>query len=776
MRVALALSLLSLAACNLIPPELEESAYDPDGDGVAWPEDCDNESAERYPGAPEVWYDGIDQDCGFDDDFDQDGDGFVPDDFSGLPTAEVDGSGGLPGGDCWDEPLGPGQSDTSPDGAEINPDAEEVWYDGIDQDCDGASDFDADADGFDHSDYDGLDCDDGQPAVNPDAEEVWYDGIDQDCDGNDCDQDGDGLEADLDGLGFCDQVDCDDEDPNVGGTDAEEVWYDGVDQGCDGNDGDQDGDGYWAADYESLVTASGGAPLAIPDGAEGDCWDVPIEVGGLPTDYTVINHFPLLDAVEVYPGADDIWYDGVDQDCAGDDDFDQDRDGAATDTLPDRDGITGTDCDDADSDVGPGALETWYDGVDQTCDGNDGDQDRDGYWDLDYESRVTDSGGTPLSIPSGFEGDCDDSDSSTWPGAPEYCDTVDSDCDGDLEDDDAVDTSTWYADFDGDGWGDSATSQVACVQPTGFISDGTDCDDGDAAVNPGAIEICDGLDDDCDGLFDHDDPDVTDAVLWFPDSDVDGYGDLGVTGALYCMGAEPSGWTVDATDCDDGDPAQHPGASEYCNAEDDDCDGSIDEDDALDVLSWYADVDRDGYGDPAVLDVDCAQPLGFVAAELATDCDDSNPTTNPGATEGVADGVDSDCDGLELCYEDADGDGYGSASTVGSSDLSCSGAGESSSATDCDDAESTTYPGAPDAVADGVDSDCDGLEACKEQQHHGLSSTSEGAADVAGGRTAPRADRRWHEPSQEVCSPSSTRSLTFGPPGWQTACTRGSPR
>ena len=710
MRAVILLSALAMAACNLVSSDLEESAYDPDGDGVAWPEDCDSTSADVYPGAAELPYDGVDQDCAGDDDYDQDGDGFVPAEFLGLVTQGVPGSGGLPGGDCWDEIAGPPGA-TLP-GSEIHPDAEETWYDGVDQDCDGASDFDADADGFDHLDHDGEDCDDEQPGVNPDADEVWYDGVDQDCDDNDCDADGDGLDADPDTQGYCDQIDCDDTDPEVGGTGSEELWYDGVDQDCDGNDGDQDGDGYWAADYDALVTASGGSPLPVPTGYEGDCWDVPSDVGGLPTDYTVINSHPLLDADEVYPGATDTFYDAVDQDCAGDDDFDVDRDGAATDAVPDRDGISGTDCDDDDPSVNPSAIEAWYDGVDQTCNGNDGDQDRDGYWVDNYDLRVAASGGTPLAIPGGYEGDCDDLDSSRWPTAPEYCDAVDSDCDGLLEDDDALDTSTWYADADGDGWGDTSTSAIACLQPTGFVSDGSDCLDSDASINPGATEICDGLDNDCDALLDHGDPDVTDAVTWYPDADADSFGDSSAPGIPYCLGVQPSGWTVDATDCDDSDAAQFPGATEYCNLDDDDCDGVIDEDESADVLTWYADVDIDGYGDPTVSDVDCAQPLGYVAADLATDCDDANPTTNPGVTDSVADGVDNDCDGFELCYEDLDIDSYGSATTVSSLDLGCTDAGESASSTDCDDTNASTYPGATDAVADGVDSDCDGLEAC----------------------------------------------------------------
>ncbi len=708
MRAALILVTLGLAACNLVPPDLESSVYDPDGDGIPWPEDCDSSSADRYPGAAEVWYDGIDQDCGFDDDFDQDGDGFVPAEYEGLPTVDVQGSGSLPGGDCWDEPAGPEGGEI--EGAEINPAASESWYDGVDQDCDGASDFDQDADGFDHLDHDGDDCDDEDATINPDAAEIWYDGVDQDCDENDCDQDGDGLEADPEAQGFCIQEDCDDTDPEVGGSGTGEIWYDGIDQDCDGNDGDQDGDGYWAADYEALVAAAGGTPLAIPAGYGGDCWDEPVDVGGLPTDFEAINGYSQVDADEVHPGASDTFYDGIDQDCEGDDDFDADGDGAATDALADRDGGTGFDCDDSDPGIGPGAIESWYDGVDQTCDGNDGDQDGDGYWDADYATLVHAAGGTPLTIPSGYEGDCDDLEPSTFPSAPEYCDFTDSDCDGSTEDPDALDSSTWYADTDGDGWGDAASAAVACLQPSGYVADSTDCDDSDAAVSPAAGEICDGVDDDCDGLVDQDDPSVADALLWVPDADLDGYGDLASTPALWCLGSQPADWTEDWSDCDDSDAAVFPGATELCNGADDDCDGTVDEDDAADATTWYSDADGDGYGLVGTGVASCTQPSLTAADD--TDCDDTDAAVNPGATEIPGDGIESDCDGLELCYQDLDGDAYGTSTTIASGDTDCIDPTEAYVDGDCDDGDAFRFPGATEAVADGVDQDCDGLELC----------------------------------------------------------------
>lgn len=175
----------------------EFCGYDFDGDGWADIEgDCNDDDDSINPGADEVPYDGIDQDCDGEDLVDVDGDGFSPED-----------------GDCND------------DDDSINPDADEIPYDGIDQDCDGEDLTDVDGDGFTPDDGD---CDDDNEDINPDAEEIPYDGIDQDCDGEDLD--------DVDGDGFSpDDGDCDDENEDIN-PDAEEIPNDGIDQDCNGED------------------------------------------------------------------------------------------------------------------------------------------------------------------------------------------------------------------------------------------------------------------------------------------------------------------------------------------------------------------------------------------------------------------------------------------------------------------------------------------------------------------------------------------------------------
>ena len=169
------------------------------------------------------------------------------------------------------------------------------------------------------------------------------------------------------------------------------------------------------------------------------------------------------------------------------------------------------------------------------------------------------------------------------------------------------DSTHWCAGADSFGDGDLGTpggaNPICCVDGDGdghgdLACGGDDCDDGDADIHPGADEYCNGVDDDCDATVDEDD--ALDAGTWYADTDQDSYGDAAVS-EVDC--AQPAGYVANGTDCDDGDPHQHPGAVEVCNGEDDDCDGATDEDDALDAQTWYADTDQDTYGEPAVTEI-----------------------------------------------------------------------------------------------------------------------------------------------------------------------------
>ena len=249
--------------------------------------------------------------------------------------------------------------------------------------------------------------------------------------------------------------------------------------------------------------------------------------------------------------------------------------------------------------------------------------------------------------------------------------------------------------MDGDGYGDPSTQVATCTPPSGYVSLGEDCDDGNPSIHPGAPELCDGIDNNCDSLVDE-----GVGSEWFADADGDGYGD-DLVSIFDCVA--PSGYVAQGGDCDDTNPTIHPGATELCDGVDNDCNGIVDD------VVWYADADGDGYGDDTVTSFACPQPSGYVAQ--GGDCDDGDFSIYPGAPE-LCDGLDHDCDGipdsgvgLPLFYPDADGDGWG----VESSPVAaCSPpSGYVTQVGDCDDSDAGIYPGAPE-LADGLDNDCDG--------------------------------------------------------------------
>lgn len=269
-------------------------------------------------------------------------------------------------------------------------------------------------------------------------------------------------------------------------------------------------------------------------------------------------------------------------------------------------------------------------------------------------------------------------DVSAGTGCPEDCDNgVDDDLDGkdDCEDPDCFGDPVCPCDLDNDGYDGSLGGGCA----------GNDCNDADPNRHPGAAEVADGVDNNCNSIVDE-------GTDWFDD--------------------DGDGWAEVAGDCDDNDASVFPGAPETCDNDDEDCDGVVDNG------TTCRDDDGDG------------------TSELFGDCNDEDPDVGPGATEILDNGIDDDCDGtVDDSAPDPDGDGYlpasgdcdpadgdvypGAPELPDDIDNDCDGTvdegterydddddGYTELDGDCDDDDDTRHPGAAE-VANGVDDDCD---------------------------------------------------------------------
>jgi hypothetical protein len=344
--------------------------------------------------------------------------------------------------------------------------------------------------------------------------------------------------------------------------------------------------------------------------------------------------------------------------------------------------------------------------------------------------------------------DCDDANPDNFPGNPEVCDGVDNDCDGQIDENASA---TYYPDADEDGYGDSSASVIDCGAPPGYVGIGGDCDDDNPLVNPGVTEICNAVDDDCDGnvdegydsdgngipdcadneicdgvdndgdgLVDDADPDLdlSSAPTWFLDADGDGHADPN-NSVRQC--SRPTNGFSSADDCDDANATRHPGNAETCDGIDNDCDVTVDEgtrcyDDDGDGFTEDGGDCNDGSAavNPAALEVcdsvdnNCNQQVdegtecvdddsdGFCEGPNCTDgtqpgdCNDGRAGVNPGVTEIEGNGIDDDCDGsVDSQISDEDNDGM------------------TEEAGDCGPTEPTVFDGANE-IADGLDNDCDG--------------------------------------------------------------------
>ncbi|MEA3360338.1 MAG: MopE-related protein [Thermodesulfobacteriota bacterium] len=273
----------------------------------------------------------------------------------------------------------------------------------------------------------------------------------------------------------------------------------------------------------------------------------------------------------------------------------------------DKDGFTENqgDCNDRNEEINPDATEV-CNGIDDNCENgvDEGvkityymDSDGDGYGDPMFPTEACKAPAHCVTDNT----DCNDSDANEHPG------------------------QIWYKDADNDGYSD-ATILICCPRPNGYkatsdlTSTSVDCDDANSSINPSVAEVCNGIDDNCDGQTDEGVKNT-----YYMDSDGDGYGDpMFPTEAC----TQPVGYVTDNTDCNDKNPDEKPGQG------------------------WYKDADYDGYSDWSYM-TSCKRPNGYkLATELTgteADCRDDKPLINPGATEVCDDNKDNDCDTLTDC-------------------------------------------------------------------------------------------------------------------------------
>jgi hypothetical protein len=299
----------------------------------------------------------------------------------------------------------------------------------------------------------------------------------------------------------------------------------------------------------------------------------------------------------------------------------------------------------------------------RTAESYDGDPDRSAVLEVDYVDDCwvdADGDGFPCQV------DCDDEDGDIHPDASEVCDGIDNDCDHSIDENDALDAEIWYADLDGDGYGDPGLTTLACVRPPAWASDASDCDDADASAFPGAEEVCNGRDDDCDGVLDE---------SYVSQSTSCGVGACVASGSTSCL----AGAVVDS--CEAEAPAR---TDSRCDGIDDDCDGIVD----------------DEYVAPPT---SCG--VGACAASGARECvagslfDSCQPGT-PASADTLCNGIDDDCDGA------IDEDFVPVACSTGQPGI-C-GAGTTSCQGGAMLCVQDVGAGPHDASCNGLDDDCDG--------------------------------------------------------------------
>ncbi|MEC7984479.1 MAG: MopE-related protein, partial [Myxococcota bacterium] len=634
--------------------------------------DCDDDEPSAYPNATEI-ADGVDNDC----------DGVVDNISSSGTDADGDGYDHTVDCDDADAFTHPGAAENESDPTLCMTDADEDGY--------------GDQSPPNTAVVSGSDCDDSDATINPGMQDSIGDGIDQDCDGTD----GPSGTLTIDDLNYGDFVITEIMISPSAVSSSVGQWFEfynnagamvdltGLvvrDSGSEtftvssliiqdnqavvfGISDDQSVNGGVSVNYvygTSMNFSSTASDSIILD-ANGVVID---QVDFSPTTHpntpgaSLSLDSNLFDTSSVLADSNDDpsnWCDAVAPYGSGDYGSPADLNEICEGSIDaDGDGYdSSTDCDDADADVNPGAVENIGNGIDDNCDGQ-----------IDESSGIDVDG-------DGYDDneDCDDNDANTYPGAAYYESA--SDC---------------MTDEDGDGYGsDSPTASGAVA--------GTDCDDSQPEIHPGAAFV----------------ESMTDCMA---DFDGDGYGEAnpptGVTAGIDCNDSDaythpyvamnevdpsqcmidfdgdgygeanlPNGSPADAgTDCDDSDASAYPSATEIVDSIDNDCDGLVDN-----IASSGTDADGDGYDD-------------------SVDCDDTDEFTHPGAAENESDPT--------LCMTDADEDGYGDDNPANTDIIA---------GTDCDDTDSSINLDGTEIPSNAIDEDCDGSDAAPDDDNDGFDAT-----------------------------------------------------